>query len=367
MITFGNENLDIEMEGIRVYYIKQYDFPIKALTILIKYFNAYLRIKAIFKKENPHIVHHVSGGDYLSLITGIISKRKKIPSMVKFAGDLVWEKTVANFKTLPKYEDIFSFNLRARFLKRLQRYILTRFECIIATSSFQMESLLGAYRIRPEKIVRLPNFINTTHYDGEAPKEETGDKVQILNVCRFARWKRLDLCIQVFSKLNDQNLELKIVGGGNPLLEKELRNLCRDLNIEGRVIFVGEVSPTEISRHFCQADIFFSTTAYEPFGIVFVEAMAAGLPIVAPRVGGISDIVCDGAGFLVDPDDLDGMAEKLKLLIEDKTLRKEMGEKGKNRARVFDSTRNVDAVFALYRHLLSNGRNNTHSDLPLSG
>jgi glycosyltransferase involved in cell wall biosynthesis len=353
VITFGANNNESDLKGIRIYHLKKYNLRPRFLSLLVKYLNAYLRIKQVFKRENPDIVHHISGGDYLSLITGIISKKKKIPGVVKFAGDLTWEKTVSNIKHFPRYEDIFSFNLKARLLKRLQRYILNNFDNIIATSSFQMQSLVDNHQISREKLIGLPNFISLTGYEKKRPKEKLGDKVRILNVCRFARWKRIDLCIRIFSMLNHRNLELKIVGGGNPLLDRELKALCRDLKIEERVIFVGEVDPTEISRYFMEADIFFSTTIYEPFGIVFLEAMAAGLPIVAPRIGGIPDIVQDGIGFLVEPYDTDAMVQKLELLVKDKILREEMGQRGNERADDFDINKRIDIILNIYCNLLS--------------
>jgi glycosyltransferase involved in cell wall biosynthesis len=353
VITFGDKNWVRNFEGIKVYYLKKYDWRIRFLSLLVKYFNAYQRIKKVFKKERPHIVHHISGGDYLSLVSGIIAKKNKIPSIVKFAGDLSWEKVVSNLKKLPKYEEISVYNRKAKLLKRLQRYILNNFEKVIATSDFQMESLLESFQIPEEKIIKHPNFINLENYLKQAPEKKADRKIQILNVCRFAKWKRIDLCIRVFSRLNSQNLELKIIGGGNPSLERELKSLCQDLKVEEKVIFEGEVNPVEISRYFKEGDIFFSTTAYEPFGIVFIEAMAAGLPIVAPRIGGIPDIVEDGTGFLVEPDDTDSMVQKLELLVKDKALRTSLGRNGVERSKDFDLSERIDSILNMYGSLLS--------------
>ncbi len=353
VITFGDKNRVREYEGIKVYYLRKYDWRIRFLSLLVKYFNAYLRIKKVFKKECPDIVHHISGGDYLSLVSGIIAKRNKIPSLVKFAGDLSWEKVVANLKKLPKYEEISMYNRKARLLKRLQRYILNNFDRIIATSEFQLKSLLESFQIPEEKIVKQPNFINLENYLQQAAEKKADRKIQILNVCRFAKWKRIDLCIQVFAKLNSRNLELKIIGGGDPSLERELKSLCQDLEVEEKVMFEGEVNPVEISRYFKEGDIFFSTTAYEPFGIVFIEAMAAGLPIVAPKIGGIPDIVQDGTGFLVEPDDTDSMVQKLELLVKDKALRNSLGNNGVKRSKDFDLSTRIDSILSMYGSLLS--------------
>lgn len=145
---------------------------------------------------------------------------------------------------------------------------------------------------------------------------------------------------------------LKIVGGENPALEKKLKELAVELGINEKVQFVGCISPTKINEFFRTADIFISSTIYEPFGITFVEAMNAGLPVVATKVGGIPDVVPDGkAGFLVEPDNIDEMAERLRQLIDDNLLRKQFGEYGRKWAKQFDLKDQIFTFLHLYTEI----------------
>ncbi len=81
--------------------------------------------------------------------------------------------------------------------------------------------------------------------------------------------------------------------------------------------------------------------------------MAAGLPIVAPKIGGIPDIVQDGTGFLVEPDDTDSMVQKLELLVKDKALRNSLGNNGVKRSKDFDLSTRIDSILSMYGSLLS--------------
>ncbi|HLF22996.1 MAG TPA: glycosyltransferase family 4 protein, partial [Burkholderiales bacterium] len=91
---------------------------------------------------------------------------------------------------------------------------------------------------------------------------------------------------------------------------------------------------------------------YETFGIVLLEAMAAGVPIVASRAGGIPEVVDDGGeGILVEPNDSRALASALHRLLEDKSLRMEMGLAGRLKARRYDWARVVERVEQVYEQL----------------
>ena len=92
------------------------------------------------------------------------------------------------------------------------------------------------------------------------------------------------------------------------------------------MIFYGVVGLEELRRFYSEADIFVLPSRYEPFGIVFAEAMSFGLPIVATRVGGIPELVEDGEnGFLVTPGDVDSLADAVDKLASNAELRGRFG------------------------------------------
>src|SRR6266568_2964599 len=145
-----------------------------------------------------------------------------------------------------------------------------------------------------------------------------------------------------------QKVHLKIVGedwGG----VTGLRALARALGIEDQITFTGPLPRADVIRAYGSADIFVLPSLFEPFGIVLLEAMAAGLPIVASRVGGIPEVVQDGAtGLLVRPGDSRVLAEAIGRLISDPSLRSQMGEAGRLRAAAFSWERLVPRILKVY-------------------
>lgn len=314
----------------------------------------YIRITAavakIFRQERPDVVH-VQAVDFLALVVGIVARRFRIPSVVKYAGDFVWERmNRAALISLP-YEKVFDSTLKARILTYIERSILSQYDRIWATSAFQRDSLVRLLRISENRIVSHPNFISLRPFASHSRRD---GPLTILSACRFARWKNVDLVIRAFAHLNTVDARLIIVGGGSTDVENELKALAQTLAIKDRVTFTGSVSPLDIHQLFHEADIFVSGSSYEPFGIVLVEAMAAGLPVVATRTGGIPEVVPDGAaGYLVEPGDVQAMASRLQLLLDDEDLRSQLGETGSSWARRFELTENIGVFLELYRELTS--------------
>ncbi len=181
----------------------------------------------------------------------------------------------------------------------------------------------------------------------------------ILTVSRFARWKSLDDVIRAFAGLPSPEAQLKIVGDGDDSLREELKALALQLGVRERVSFTGARSPHEGQGHYHEAEIFLSATSHEPFGIVFLEAMAAGLPIVAPRVGGIPELVPEGkAGLLVNPGDVKGLTEGVQRLLEDSALRERMGHFARQHAQECDLESHLYVFTDLYKELSKRGPRN---------
>jgi len=163
-----------------------------------------------------------------------------------------------------------------------------------------------------------------------------------LYVGSLIRRKRVDILLRAFAevKAKSPRAHLVIVGGGP--LEAELKALAAHLAIEDVVQFTGLLKdfPVELFR---SSDVFVSASESESFGLVFGEAMACGLPVVACRVGGIPEVVEDGVtGRLVPANDTAAMSKALLELLEDDALRLRMGEAAT--ARVRDRFQLTDTV-----------------------
>ncbi len=167
--------------------------------------------------------------------------------------------------------------------------------------------------------------------------ETADDTVVILQASRMQSWKGHHVHLQALAQLREvPNWVLWLVGGAQRSFETRylngLRTQAADLGIADRVRFVDERD--DVSQVMAAADIYCQpNTEPEPFGIVFLEALAAGLPVVACDVGGPSEVVDETCGVLVPSGDVEALSGTLLHLIGDGDKRRRLGSHGPHRAR----------------------------------
>ena len=152
----------------------------------------------------------------------------------------------------------------------------------------------------------------------------------ILFVGRFDHVKGLPVMLEAFAILADRdpNLHLNLVGDGPK--RTELETIVRDKGLVERVTFHGYRSQTELREHYAAADVFVMTSFAEGVPVVLMEAMAFGVPVVAPRITGIPELVMDGvSGFLTTPGDVDHLVERIEALINDAEQRRRFALEGR--------------------------------------
>lgn len=149
---------------------------------------------------------------------------------------------------------------------------------------------------------------------------------------RFSRYagsirrKRLDVLLEAASMLRDRipQLEIRIVGNGPEY--RKLQQICADLRLESTVRWLGDVSRSDLAAEYNRAHVFCLPSVQEDFGIVFLEAMAAGKPIVAARAAAIPEVVRDG--IIVEPENSEALAEGIIRLYRDPALRSSLAASG---------------------------------------
>lgn len=182
------------------------------------------------------------------------------------------------------------------------------------------------------------------------------NKIKILFAGRIEAYKGIFDVLEVFNLVSTKNndLELTIVGKGSK--EKEVRLKTKQLGINDRVKFKN-LSYKEMPQVYREADIFFAPSKrdkywIEQFGMVFLEAMASGLPIISTKSGAIPEVV-GNSGFLSQEEDIKNMENTINKLIEDRKLRNELGEKARQRAiDVFDISVISKKIDRVYERLL---------------
>jgi glycosyltransferase involved in cell wall biosynthesis len=232
--------------------------------------------------------------------------------------------------------------LRCRATKPPVRFIVRMFErtalrsarLIVTVSDFissEVERLVGS-----NERIALARPGSAPLPDTECVREESGDEpLRLLFVGNCTPLKGLDHLIEALSLLWDVHLRLDVVGDVTlePRYCKRLARRAKALGVSERVTFHGAISHEVLGRFYSRADIFTFPSLYEGFGIVLAEAMHAGLPIVATRIGPVNEVVReDKNALLVSAADSAALAGAIRRLADDPTLRDNFGRRSRELA-----------------------------------
>ncbi|MDH5459950.1 MAG: glycosyltransferase family 4 protein [Candidatus Bathyarchaeota archaeon] len=278
------------------------------------------------------------------------SKIRKIPLVVTYHGD-----AIESYGTLIR-RAIVSFHNNYVLGK-----ILSHARVIICPSrNFAQESrFLGEYA---DKIVIIPNGVDATKFEIPYSKEECREKLNlpfdeeiILFVGNLIEYKGINVLLRSMLMVVRKVRKTRLVIVGDGKIRRDLENLSVQLGLSKYVNFVGFADENLKPLYYRAADIFVlpSTMRTESFGLVNLEAMACGLPIVASNIGGIPDVVKDYEnGLLVPPKDVEALANSVVCLLEDAELRHAMSERGKMSIKSYSWRNNADSTERVYEEIL---------------
>ncbi len=217
-----------------------------------------------------------------------------------------------------------------RLMAALEKRAVSKAETVFVPSRFSGGKITELYGLPPAKIVVAPNGV----FRGQVPPPTRAGSggASVLCVARLYKRKGVDLLLRAWRGVVAEipEAELKIAGGG---LEYEpLRRMARELGISSSVTFLGDVTSREtVAELFAGCDAFCLPSRHETFGLVFLEAMAAGRPVVALDSTAVPEVVRNGVdGILVEPGGR-GLAEAVISLLKDPALRQNMGTAGRER------------------------------------
>ena len=157
------------------------------------------------------------------------------------------------------------------------------------------------------EILVVPNVVDTDLFD-TSPRKRSQAKPRILSVCNLIRTKGVDVLLQAFGEVVNQVPEATLELGGDGPERRDLESLSRSLGIGPNVRFLGRLSLTEVVEAMHRADLFVLPSYYETFGVVLIEAMATGLPVIATTCGGPEGFITPEVGDLVPPGDASALA-----------------------------------------------------------
>lgn len=229
------------------------------------------------------------------------------------------------------------FSLTSPKAKRLLRLLSIFCDRVTAVGDEVTDYLRAEVGIPAAKLLTISNGIDLKKFDEahSRSKREIGfaesDRV-IGIVARLERAKDHKTLFGAFARLCTLFPEVRLLVVGDGSLRAELKEECRRLGIEARVTFLG--TRKDIPELLKLMDVFVLSSIEEGLPISMLEAMAAGLPVIATRVGSIPDVIADGVnGLLIEPGDREALSERLLLVLQDKERARLLGVAGKNTIR----------------------------------
>ena len=300
-----------------------------------------MKLNALFKKYRPTIVHtHLGGIVYAFVLT-------------------------MKYRTPVRVHTLHSVAAHEMGMGPSRRVRLLAFR--FRVGSFVPVAIAEEVARTFEALYNYPNPIlipNGVSIDAFSPDREVRQRVRrelqvepqtlvFVHVGRFAAVKNHEMLVAAFAQLVGQQplpTELWLVGDGE--LREAVQHQVRALGIESRVRFLGVRS--DIPDLLRAADVFVFPSRWEGNPLSVMEAMAAGLPVIATAVGGVPELVEEGAsGILVPNEDLHGLVAAMQRMAQDPNLRRQMGQAARQRAvERFDIRQTVRAYEALYEEIL---------------
>ena len=285
------------------------------------------------EKINPDVVHIHS--PFTIGLTGMsIAKILKIP-------------IVATYHTLlSEYFDyVGSSRLKKEIADRYAKCFFDRASIIIVPSK-SIEDIFKKYKIKkPIKVLPTPLDLKILKNNKKANK-----KLTILHVGRICKEKRIEIILNAFEKIHKKTNSRLIITSDGPD-RKRLEKLCKKLGIEKNVTFTGYLSDKKLLKLYSNADIFVSASDTETQGLVLLESMACGCPVIARDALGFKDFVKNKRnGILFNTED--DLIESIFLIKKDKNLRSKLIKNGYDTVRKFNISNYVKIMEDMYRESL---------------
>ena len=239
--------------------------------------------------------------------------------------------------------------LSERILLKLDIHYIKRASHIIAVSQNTKQDLMKYLKIPENRLSVIYNGIDHSIFKPYDVK--ILDNPYILYVGSERPRKNLGRLFEAFAKVKSELPELKLVKAGAVGRSEEYRrNVMRKLDSLGitrDVIFVDSASRLDLAHYYSSASLLAYPTLYEGFGLPPLEAMACGCPVVTSNTSSLAEVV-GKAGIMVDPYDVDGLAQAMKQVLTDDKLRDDMVRKGLEQAKRFSWEKTVEQTLEVY-------------------
>ena len=284
------------------------------------------------------------------------------PIVMKIVGDFAWEYSIRQGLVKPSQDiDEFqkkNFGFRVWFCKKLQKFYAKRTKKIIAPSKY-FKSIISSWGVPEGKINVIYNAVDVQRYTLKSSKEEAREQLKldpkakiILTVARLAPWKGIDKVIRVLPGVLKKVPEVKyvVIGEGD---RSNLERLARSHKVKDRIIFTGRIAYSEIPYWFKSADVLVLYSGYEGFSHVILEAMAAGIPVIASKKGGNPEAIDDGVnGLLIPINKKEELKKTIIKILTDQEFVQKLINKEKEKIKKFNWDNLVKQTLEVFKEVL---------------
>ncbi len=334
-----NMTVQKEADNITLHPIDSSSLPMTIKGILIDDF----KIMKTVKKIDPDIIHAQMIGAPYGLAASLLSKKyptivtvhtmtfqmkNKKRSLKGIIHDVIWE-------ALEKWET-----------KRIHAFIAV-------ANNLEIE----LKRMKADNITVIQNGVEKKWFD----MDTTPVPGRIICVGRFQKIKGQDHLLRAIHQVKSQGIEIELhlIGGiFDHKYYNSLKVMIDELNISKNVEFLVDINDDELEKEYGESSIFVLPSREESHPIALLEAMASGKPVIATGVGGVPQMLTTGReGYIIEYGDSDILAKHLQTLLNDDTLRKSMGENGRDTVSKNRWNEISDKTYQLYLNTLNNFKN----------
>lgn len=348
-----HENISIE----RLISFKLIGYPEFRLAVPVP-----RKIRESLKRFKPDIIHVHTPGT-LGVMGMRFAERYKIPLIGTYHTYLPdFLICISPNKKIDKSD---KNNLSKKIVWKLSNSFYDKCD-LVTVPSESMKEVLEKNGLKA-KVIFLSNGLNL---DDFSSKENYNGRSRLLHVGRMSYEKSVDVLIKSVEILSKEfpDISLSIVGEGPAL--KSLKLLVKELGLEKNIHFFGFVEHSKLNDIYKEHDIFITASTIETQGIVILEAMASGLPIIGVNKLAIPECVKNNAnGYITKPFDEKEMAEKIKILYLDSKLREDFGRRSSEWVKEHDIKNTIEKLESLYfeyKDIKNKNISQTYSEMPYS-
>lgn len=298
------------------------------------------KLQAYIDEFKPDIIHsHLFEAE-------IVSRSCYYPNAKWFshAHDNMVQLRNFSFNTITNKSQFTNYFEKRYLLKRYQINNKNKFIAISKDAENYLKETVSRYNI-----TLLNNAINYKRFYSDTKREINSSKsIKLINIGSFVPKKNQQLLLMIAEKLNAKNVNFEIHFLGDGKLKENLKKQSLALGLENRLFFHGNVNNVE--NYLWKSDLYIHVASYEPLGLVLIEAMAAGLPVITLDGKGNRDLIEEGRnGYMIYEENPDLFVEKILEILGDNDRYGKISEYAKEFAKQYDIKAYVEKLVDIYQ------------------